>query len=133
MTQSKKGGRTTLAVIVVAVVLVVALGAYYYLNNMNASSGSQTVTVNIPRAAGSKQALNYSPNTLTLVIGVNNTVNFVNQDTFTHTVTANDGTFNSGDIAAGNTWNHTFSTAGTFSFHCAYHGWMTGTIVVKSA
>ncbi len=133
MSQLTKGRGKTIAIVVVVIVLAAAISAYYLLNNMNASSGPQTVTVNIPSGTGSNQALNYSPHTFTLVIGVNNTVNFVNQDSVTHTVTANGGSFNSGDIAAGSTWNHTFSTAGTYSFHCVYHTWMTGTIVVKSA
>jgi plastocyanin len=134
-----------MAVVAVVMILAGALGAYYVLNNMKTSSNSQTsssshtssrsqtVTVNIPSGTSSNQNQDYTPHTFTLVIGVNNTVNFVNQDSATHTVTANGGSFDSGNIAAGSAWSHTFSTAGTYTFHCRYHFWMTGTIVVKSA
>jgi plastocyanin len=79
------------------------------------------------------QQLNYRPSSFAVVIGVNNTVTFVNQDSVTHTVTANDGSFDSKDIPAGQSWTHTFQNAGVFSFHCTYHpSFMKGTITVKS-
>ncbi len=90
-----------------------------------------SLTVNIPPNTASN-SLNYSPSQLTLVIGVNNTVIFVNQDSVKHTVTALDGSFDSGDILPGQSWTHTFGTAGTYSFHCIYHSFMTGSITVKS-
>jgi plastocyanin len=31
----------------------------------------------------------------------------------------------------GATWSHVFKTAGTYAYVCAYHSYMTGTIVVK--
>ena len=72
----------------------------------------------------------YSPNTITVRVGVNNTVTWVNNDDAPHTVTASDGYFDSGNIAAGQSWTHTFSTPGTYSYYCSYHPWMKGTIVV---
>lgn len=89
-------------------------------------------TVRIPAGTGSTTTLNYSPNKILLVVGVNNTVTFLNQDSTKHTVTALDGSFDSGDMLPGLTWSHTFSV-GTYSFHCIYHSWMTGSITVKSA
>jgi plastocyanin len=140
MTQpTQKGRGRTIAIVAVVIILAGALGAYYVLSSMNTSagsktsSGSHTITVNIPSGTSSNQALNYSPHSFAVVVGVNNTVNFVNQDSATHTVTANDGSFDSGNIVGGSSWTHTFSTAGTYSFHCKYHTWMTATIVVKSA
>jgi len=87
--------------------------------------------VNIPAGTGADTSLNYSPSSLKLVVGVNNTVTFVNQDSTTHTVTASDGSFDSGDIHAGGSWTHTFA-AGTYSYHCVYHSYMKGTITVLS-
>ena len=41
---------------------------------------------------------------------------------------------NSGTIAAGgNTFVHTFNTAGTFPYHCNFHPGMTATIIVDPA
>jgi plastocyanin len=89
------------------------------------------LTVKIPAGIGADTSLNYSPSSFKLVAGVNNTVTFVNQDSTTHTVTASDGSFDSGDIHAGGSWTHTFA-AGTYSYHCTYHSYMKGTITVLS-
>ncbi len=113
-------------------------GVYHYYcsihpNTMRATivvKGGATVTIPSGTAA---QGLNYSPSDFTVVIGVNNTVTFVNQDSATHTVTADDGSFNSGDILAGHSWTYTFATPGTYSFHCKYHSFMKGAVIVKSA
>lgn len=74
----------------------------------------------------------YSPATITVVVGVNNTVVWTNNDSVFHTVTATDGSFNSGTIYSGQTWSHTFSHPGTYSYYfCQYHPWMKGTVIVK--
>jgi len=38
----------------------------------------------------------------------------------------------SGDIAPAGNYSHTFTTAGTFNYHCIYHGVMTGTVTVTA-
>jgi plastocyanin len=96
------------------------------------STGTGGFTVRIPAGTGSDSSLNYSPSSVTLVVGVNNTVTFVNQDTTKHTVTASDNSFDSGDILPGGSWTHTFA-AGNYSYHCIYHTYMKGTIRVISA
>ena len=90
-------------------------------------------SVDMPVGVGSNTALNFSPVTITVIIGQNNTVSFVNKDSAVHTVTADDGSFNSGNINPGATWTYTFTTAGTFTYHCIYHTWMKGTVVVLAA
>ena len=37
---------------------------------------------------------------------------------------------NSGDIAGGATFPHTFTTAGTYPYHCSHHSAMTGSVTV---
>jgi len=93
----------------------------------------QPGTVCMPAGVGSNTALSYSPSTVTVVIGDNNTLTFLNRDTAVHTVTALDKSFNSGDIKAGQSWTYTFSTPGNYSYYCIYHTWMKGTIRVVSA
>ena len=66
------------------------------------------------------------------MIGVNNTVTWVNNDDAPHTVTANDGSFNSGNLDPGQSWSFTFTDPGTYTYHCSYHSWMEGTVIVKS-
>jgi plastocyanin len=63
-------------------------------------------------------------------VGVGGTVVFDNQDTTTHTATADDGSFDTGNIAAGSQKMVTFARAGTFAFHCSIHPFMKATVVV---
>jgi len=81
---------------------------------------------------GINPKLNFDPPVITVIIGSNNTVTWHNEDTVVHTVTATDGSFNSGDIKAGATWSYTFSTPGNYSYYCIYHSWMKGTVIVRS-
>lgn len=90
-------------------------------------------TVIMPAGVGSNINLDFSPPTITVVIGQNNTVTWHNTDSVTHTVTATDGSFNSGDIKAGETWTHTFTAPGNFSYYCIYHAWMKGEVIVLAS
>jgi plastocyanin len=72
----------------------------------------------------------FNPNTITVVIGVNNTVVWTNNGTLDHTVTANGGSFLSGDLAPGLSFTNTFTTPGTFPYHCSIHPVMKGTVIV---
>jgi plastocyanin len=76
----------------------------------------------------------FNPQTITVTLGT--TVMWTNTGTFTHTVTADDNSFNSGDMGNGATFSHTFNTIGTVGYHCIHHGLpgsgMYGTVVVVS-
>ena len=65
-----------------------------------------------------------------LTINVGDTVVWTNNDDSPHTVTADDDEFNSGNLAEGATWSYTFTEAGTYDYHCNYHGSMTGSVTV---
>ena len=39
---------------------------------------------------------------------------------------------NSGNVATGTSFMHTFASAGSFPYHCTIHGAMTGTVTVAS-
>jgi plastocyanin len=44
---------------------------------------------------------------------------------------ADAGAWNSGSIAPGGSFSRTFSSTGTYSYHCSIHPNMAGTIVVN--
>jgi plastocyanin len=53
-----------------------------------------------------------------------------------HSVTADDGSFDSGVLTQGNTFTMTFQDSGTYAYYCTIHGGaggvgMSGTIVVS--
>ena len=58
-------------------------------------------------------------------------VTWTNNDTTAHTVTFDDGSADSGNLAPGSTFDHTFATAGTFAYHCTIHSQMHGTVTVS--
>jgi len=71
----------------------------------------------------------FAPSPIKVAAGT--TVTWTNTGISTHTVTADDGTsFDSGAIQRGDEWSFTFSKAGTFAYHCTFHNWMKGTVVV---
>ena len=79
----------------------------------------------------------YSPDTITVVIGVNNTVTWTNGDTIAHTVASKAipsgaKAFTSPSIAPGGTYAQTFTVAGIYAYYCVLHSWMMGTVTVKS-
>jgi len=92
--------------------------------------GTALGIITIPAGTVKNTNYNYEPDSFVVFIGVNNTVKFVNEDSAVHTVTSTDGNFTSGNIEPGSAWVHTFSTPGTFTFHCIYHYWMVGTVTV---
>lgn len=48
-----------------------------------------------------------------------------------HTVTSDNGVWNSPFIPVGGTFSRTFNTRGTFAYHCIPHPFMHGVIVVQ--
>jgi len=89
------------------------------------------VVVTIPDGAAAATNLpGYSPATITVMIGMNSTVTWVNRDSAPHTVTATDGSFNSHNLDPGQSYTYTFTRPGTFSYYCSYHNWMKGKVIV---
>jgi len=96
--------------------------------------GKGTSTVTIPNGASSNQSSpGFTPNTITVVIGVNESVTWVNKDISAHTVTADNGAFDSGNLPPNQSFTFDFTSPGQYTYHCSYHNWMHGTVIVKSA
>ena len=110
-----------------AAFLVAALCAAAFASALVPRASAQS-TVNV-----SIQGYAFSPDSITVVIGMNNTVTWTHYDSVPHTVTADDNSWGSGDLATGATFTHTFSVAGTFDYHCSIHHYMTGTVIVKGS
>jgi plastocyanin len=63
----------------------------------------------------------------------NTTVTWINTSSvYPHTVTSDQGLFNSGTLTTAMTFNYTFRNLGTFTYHCIYHPEITGTIIVTN-
>ena len=83
------------------------------------ATGTQTVTI---------RDFAFDPAELTVAAGT--TVTWTNAGATGHTATADDGSFDCGRIASGASLSFTFSTPGTFDYHCAIHPFMKGRITV---
>jgi plastocyanin/uncharacterized membrane protein len=59
-------------------------------------------------------------------------VEWKNEDIFAHTVTADDGSVDSGLIPPGQSWRTTFQQPGTFRYHCGPHPNMAATLVISN-
>ena len=79
----------------------------------------------------SPQEWNYSPAEVSVKVGVK--VTWTNTGAVAHTVTADDGTsFDSGSMDPKASFSLTPTAAGTFAYHCTFHPWMKGTLVVTA-
>jgi plastocyanin len=71
----------------------------------------------------------FNPQTIHVLQG--ESITWDNRDGAPHTVTANDGSFHSGNLNQGQTYTRAFPDLGTTPYHCAIHPSMTGTVVVS--
>ncbi len=75
------------------------------------------------------QGFAFQPGDLTIPAG--STVTWSNDQTgITHTVTSDDGGFDSGPLASGDAVAWEFDSTGVYAYHCAIHRGMTGTVTV---
>ena len=119
------------ALIIAFVIFLFAVAGFYacskssgsgYGNNNGGGGNSMGNSVSIKSYA-------FSVASLTVASGT--TVTWTNNDPVTHTVTADDGSFDSGNLAPGATFSHKFSTAGTVNYHCNIHPGMKASVVVN--
>ncbi len=91
----------------------------------------------MPSGAGVQQIgqIYYDPQDISVSIGT--TVQWINEDETIHTVTSGGvesgptGIFDSSIIDAGNSFTHTFDSAGMFDYYCIVHPWMIGSVTVE--
>ncbi len=86
------------------------------------SAGADTKTVQITKTG-------FVPTATTINVG--DTVTFHNADTGNHQVVANDGSFASPTLAAGQSYSVSFSKAGSIKYHDTVNPKLTGTVTVK--
>jgi plastocyanin len=63
-------------------------------------------------------------------VSAGDSVRWTNDDTEGHTVTALDGSFDSGVVTVGGEFVATFEAPGSFDYFCAIHPEMRGTVTV---
>lgn len=86
------------------------------------SHGQATHVVTIKKFA-------FHPKVITIKKG--QTVTWVNDSSTQHTATSNSLAFDTGTINPHHKAHHTFKKTGTFKYHCSFHSFMNGTVIVK--
>ncbi len=90
--------------------------------------------VKVTPRAGVVQTINiqnFAFNPQTLVVNLNDTVRAINNDGVPHTVTSDQGLFDSGTIRPGKSKQAVAKRRGTYPYHCSIHPFMKGTIIVQ--
>jgi len=67
-----------------------------------------------------------------LDVAKGDTVVWINRDAAPHTATDSLGSWDSGELGAGDRWTWIAEEAGRISYLCAYHPSMTGSITVRA-
>jgi plastocyanin len=84
-----------------------------------AASGSTTVNI---------KNFSFTPKTVTISVG--DSVRWFNRGPSDHTATADDRSFDTGNLKKGESASHTFKKAGTFKYFCQPHPFMKGEVEV---
>ena len=115
------------------VIIVVLL---FLVMNTNALFGSKAVTTTeeVGEVIVEPTKVNIGNNAFVdspITVTVGDEVTFVNNDIVVHTATADDGSFDTGDIAPGESKTVVIDTPGALTYHCVHHPEMVGSIVVE--
>ena len=116
--------------------LIPALPALLALALLGAGCGGSSKNKSSTSGAASKQsalsirAFKFIPADVEVAAGAK--VSWVNLDTASHTATSDTaGAFDTGTIDRGKTKTVVLNKPGTYAYHCAFHPFMHGKIVVK--
>jgi plastocyanin len=93
------------------------------------ATNGPTSAVTIPMGASVLGTQAFAPDDLD--VGAGTTVTWRNTDSIAHTSTSDTGVWNSGSMAPGASFTATFTTAGSFTYHCSFHPGMVGTVTVQ--
>jgi plastocyanin len=135
---------------IVAVSVSLAYYQFFYVPEANRTpvvpedvlNPPQSVTVTIVEGSSiPSQERNYVPKQVRGMLGVDNRIVWVNEDTTLHSVTSDNsfedkvnGKFDTlatiGLVEPEGTWEFTFTEAGEYSYHCEPHPWMKGLVTI---
>lgn len=113
--------------------LTIALAAGVASSARPKATRNRTAAAVQEKATVKVSSFKFEPKVLTVAPGT--TVEWVNEGG-RHSVEADDGSFKSDVLKQGDKFEHKFDKAGTFAYHCEFHGEkggkdMAGTIVVR--
>jgi plastocyanin len=144
--KTKPNRRVSISTIIILVLAAVAGIAYYLgtppsLPSANSASACPTMPMEIviPDGIGVNSSIKYEPPTLTLTVGLNNTVVWNDQDTtvlhkvISVSVPPGGTMWDFENMSGGNSYCVTLSAPGTYTYEIYLNYIEEGTIIVKAA
>lgn len=119
--------------VVLVVLALVAAGCGGSSGGASSTSSSGSSTASAPVSGPAKvtiKSFKYMPATITVKSGAKLT--WTNRDSANHTVNSDTGTaLNIANLPKGKSGSVTLTKPGTYAYHCAFHPFMHGKVVVK--
>ncbi len=138
----------------IALIIIIIVGAFYFLKTPSQQEMNTNTQDNTPQDNSQTHETNtqensqpqivttpsktdvmisgYSFSTSPITINAGTSVVWTNKDSTPHTVTSDSGSeLSSGSLSRDASYAHTFSTPGTYKYHCTFHPGMKGTIIVQ--
>lgn len=120
-----------IGIVIAAVVIGIIIAAVVIQTGKSKQGESVDVSQAVKTNSVMIKDFAFTPPIISVPVGT--TVTWTNKDAIRHSVTADDGSpdmFDSGLIDSKATYTHTFSTKGTFHYHCEPHPYMKGVVIV---
>lgn len=112
--------------------IVVAAAALLLAGCGGTSKGTSSSAAPAPAtSAGAIKIVSFKYMPATITVNAGTKIAVANRDTAEHTVTADDNSFDAGTINPGENKTLTVTKPGTFAYHCAFHAFMHGAIIVS--
>lgn len=113
---------------------VLLLSLLFVIFSLNCSEENSSTNTNTDPNAITIQGNAFQPAALTVKKGT--TVTWTNKDSYAHTVTSGispnpNGTFNSNNVSANQTFSFKFDNTGSFDYFCMIHPFMKAKITVE--
>ena len=130
-----RGARIVIGFLLVSIIAVAFTGALLipHSSTKTPTETPEAFVSILPGSSTPGTLITFSPQNITVVLNVNNTVEWTNNDNTAHTVTSRPGdptSFNQ-VLAPNATFIYTFTTVGVYNYYCTFHaGWMHGTVNV---
>jgi len=107
---------------------LIVLAGLSIIYSCSSNKAKVNPTASTPAATVAIQNFAFVPATVTIKAG--SSVTWTNMDTAPHTATDLANAFDSGSLTTGQTFNFTFNTTGTFTYHCLIHSMMKTAVVI---
>jgi len=107
------------------------LSRYFGQHGKKPSAAADTAHGAVTEGATAVRIAHLAFDAKTLRVRVGTTVRWTNEDQLQHSVTADNGAFDSGLIEPGRSYERVFDRPGDYAYHCTPHPFMMGHIIVE--